>query len=97
MAYVAAALQGPRVVQDPKAGRMNGAPGLVQYGSPNETELGCGALRNRKVWNGVDITHSNLVGDSDGMEKSSGLGGQETWVLVRQPVLTGCGTLDKVT
>lgn len=51
-------LQGPWVVQDHRAGRMDAVPGRVQYDSPNETELGSGALRNSRVWNGVDITHS---------------------------------------
>lgn len=44
--------------QGPQGRQMDAVPRRVQYGSPNETELGSGALRNSRVWNGVDITHS---------------------------------------
>lgn len=66
----------------------------MQYGGPNEEELGLGALGNSRVWSGVDITHSNLMEGwgGGGMEKSSGLGVQWTWVLDCNPVLTGCIT-----
>lgn len=56
-------------------------------------ELGFRALENSWGWNGVDITHNYLMEGCRGIEKSSGLGVQQTWVLVHNPVLTGYGTL----